>query len=139
MAESLKQRLGNEADVLRAALVGENKGATIIFARSIESEASSIFSEWAAAYGIADRVDVPGEDDSKALRVLGGRVDLVKFDIEGAEVDVLQAASASDLASCGQLTVEFHDNSQPITRRDVDRLCQRMRSEGYGVVKLALG
>jgi hypothetical protein len=68
-------------------------------------------------------------DVSKTLRVLGERVDLVKFDIEGAEMDVLQAASASDLASCGQLPVEFHDNSHPITRRDVDWLCQRMRSE----------
>jgi hypothetical protein len=49
-------------------------------------------------------------------------------------VDVLQLANASDLASCGQLTVEFHDKRPPITRRDVDRVCQRMRSEGYGIV-----
>jgi hypothetical protein len=61
-------------------------------------------------------------------------VDLAKFDIEGAEVNVLQAASPSDLASCGQLTVEFHDKRPPITRRDVNRVCQRMRSEGYGIV-----
>jgi hypothetical protein len=33
------------------------------------------------------------------------------------------------------LTVEFHDKRPPITRRDVDRVCKRLRSKGYGVVK----
>jgi FkbM family methyltransferase len=134
LAQSLKERFGNEADVLHAALVGGKNKGPVIFTRSTNPESSSIFSEWAGAYGIADQVDVPAVDLAKALRELGGRVDLAKFDIEGAEVNVLQAASASDLASCSQLTVEFHDNRQPITRRDIDRVCQRMRCEGYGIV-----
>jgi FkbM family methyltransferase len=134
LAESLKETFGNEADVLHAALVGDNKEPTITFTRSLEPESSSIFTEWVAAYGVLDQVDVPAVDLSKALRELGDRVDLVKFDIEGAEVDVLQAASMSDLAKCVQLTVEFHDKRPPQTRRDVDRVCQRLRSEGYGIV-----
>jgi hypothetical protein len=32
------------------------------------------------------------------------------------------------------MTVEFHDNRQLVTRHDIDRLCQRMRCEGYGIV-----
>jgi FkbM family methyltransferase len=134
LAESLKVMFGNEADVLHAALVGGNKGATIIFTRSLEPEASSVFSERVAIYGIANQVEVPTVDFAEALRHLGGRVDLVKLDIEGAEVDVLQTALPSDLAACGQLTVEFHDNTQPITRRDIDRVCHHMRCQGYGVV-----
>ena len=134
LAESLKERFGNEADVRHAALVGRNNKGPITFTRSTNPESSSIFSEWAAAYGVADQMDVPAVDLTKALRELGGRLDLVKFDVEGAEVDILQTASASDLASCGQLTVEFHDKGPPITRRDVDRVCQRMRCEGYGIV-----
>jgi FkbM family methyltransferase len=134
LAESLKGTFAKEADVLHAALVGDNKEPTIAFTRSTEPEASSIFSEWTAAYGIADQVDVPAVDLSQALRQLDGRLDLLKFDIEGAEVDILQAASASDLARCVQLTVEFHDKRPPQTRRDVDRVCRRMRSEGYGIV-----
>jgi hypothetical protein len=59
---------------------------------------------------------------------------VAKLDIEGAEVGVLEAANASDLASCGQLTVEFHDKRPPLTQRDIDRVCERMRSEGYGIV-----
>ena len=134
LAESLQGTFGKEADVLHAALVGENKGRTIIFTRSTEPEASSIFSERVAVYGIANQVKVPTVDFAEVLRYLDGRVDLAKLDIEGAEVDVLQTARPSDLAVCSQLTVEFHDNTQPTTRRDVDRLCQRMRCEGYGIV-----
>jgi hypothetical protein len=31
--------------------------------------------------------------------------------------------------------VEFHDDKQPATRCDIDRICQRIRSEDYGVVE----
>jgi len=134
LAEPLKEAFGNEADVLYAALVGNNKEPTITFTRTIEPEASSIFAESLPPSYVLDQVDVPAVELAQALRALGGRVDLAKFDVEGAEVGVLQAASASDLARCAQLTVEFHDERPPQTRRDVDRVCQRLRSEGYGVV-----
>jgi FkbM family methyltransferase len=134
LAESLKTTFGSHADVLNAAVVGESNQGTITFTRSIEPEASSIFSEWAGTHGIVDQVDVPAIDLAEALRRLGGRVDLAKLDIEAAEVDVLQSASSSDLARCGQLTVEFHDKRPPVTRRDIDSVCKRMRSEGYGIV-----
>jgi len=135
LADSLKKAFGNEADVLHAALVGENNEGPIIFTRSTDPEASSIVSEWVGAHGIADQVTVPTVDFAEALRVLGGEVDLAKFDVEGAELDVLQAASASDLAACSQLTVEFHDKGvPPMTQCDIDHVCQRMRSEGYSIV-----
>lgn len=134
LAETLKATFGDEVDILQAALVGRNREATIVFTRSTQAEASSIFSERVAVYGAANEVKVRAVDFSEALRHLDGRVDLAKFDIEGAEVEVLESASADDLATCNQLTIEFHDNTQPITRRDVDRVCQRMRCEGYGVV-----
>src|SRR5262249_38174583 len=54
--------------------------------------------------------------------------------IEGAEIGVLRNASASDLARCGQMTVEFHDKRPPFTRHDVDCVCRRMRAEGYAIV-----
>lgn len=37
-----------------------------------------------------------------------GKVDLVKMDIEGAELDVLDAASDSTLTACPQWIIEFH-------------------------------
>ena len=135
LAECLKEKLGKQADVLQAALLGgDNNNSSVTFTRSIEPESSSVFRQWAAAYGIVDQVEVATIHFGEALRRLGGWVDLVKLDIEGAEVAVLQSASASDLAGCGQLTVEFHDKRPPFARSDVDRVCGRMRSEGYGIV-----
>jgi FkbM family methyltransferase len=135
LAESLKETFGKESDVLHAAVVGANSKGVVRFTRSTNPESSSIFREWSAAYGIADQVDVPAVEFATVIRELGGRVDLVKVDVEGAEIGMLQSASVSDLASCGQLTVEFHDRRPPLTRRDVDDVCRRMRSEGYGIVK----
>ena len=135
LAESLKETFGKESDVLHAAVVGANSKGTVMFTRSTNLESSSIFKEWSAAYGIADQVDVPAINLSNVLQDLGGRADLVKVDVEGAEIGMLQTANASDLANCGQLTVEFHDRRPPLTRRDVDDVCRRMRAEGYGIVK----
>ena len=134
LAEFLKGTFSNEADVLHAALVGGNRKGPINFTLSANPESSSIFSVRATVYGTADRVEVPTIDFSEALRQLGGHVDLAKFDIEAAEVEVLCAARESDLANFTQLTVEFHDDKQSATRCDIDRICQRMRFEGYGVV-----
>jgi FkbM family methyltransferase len=134
LAESLKKTFGNEADVVHAAAVAENKQGTVTFTRSIEPESSSIFREWSAAHGIAEQVTVSSLDFSDAVKRSGGRLDLIKMDVEGAEIGTLESASTSDLVSCGQLTVEFHDKRPPFTRRDVDHVCRRMRAEGYVIV-----
>jgi FkbM family methyltransferase len=134
LAESLKQTFGDDTDVVHAAAVAENKHEPVTFTRSIEPEASSVFKEWSAAYGIADQVKVPTLDFSDAFKRFGRQIDLIKMDVEGAEIGILESASALDLASCRQLTVEFHDKRPPFTRRDVDRVCRRMRAEGYGIV-----
>ena len=133
-AESLKQAFGDEADVIHAAAVAESKQGTVTFTRSIEPESSSVFKEWSAAYGIADQVTVPTLDFSDTVNRFGDRIDLVKMDVEGAEIGILEGANASDLTSCVQLTVEFHDKRAPFTRHDVDRVCRRMRAAGYGIV-----
>jgi len=134
LAESLK-RTFVETRVLHAALVGRNNGGPVSFTRSTNPESSSIFREWSEAHGIADQVKVPATTLSNLIRELGGRVDLVKFDIEGAEVDVLKEARSSDLRSCGQVTVEFHDRRPPLTRHDVDDVFRRMRVAGYLILK----
>jgi FkbM family methyltransferase len=134
LADSLKGRFGNEVNILHAALVGGNRKGTINFTLSANPESSSIFNERVAVYDIVNQVKVPTVDFADALRLLGGHVDLVKLDIEAAEVEVLQTAGPCDLAACWQLTVEFHDNAQSVTRHDVNCVFQRMRCEGYGIV-----
>jgi FkbM family methyltransferase len=134
LAGSLKETFGSEAAIQHAALVGGNSNRSVLFTRSIEPESSSILVDWTAAWGVADQLNVPAVDLSTVIRELGGRVDLLKLDVEGAEVGVLETANPSDLASCGQFTVEFHDTRPPLTRRDVDRVCSRMRSEGFTIL-----
>lgn len=135
LAESLKKRFGDKIDIVQAAVIGETKKGPVRFSRSIEPESSSIFSEWVGAHRVADQLIVPTVDFAEVLQELGGRLDLAKFDIKGAELDVLQTARSSDLAACRQLTVEFHDHGRPpITQNDIDRACQLLRSEGYGLV-----
>jgi FkbM family methyltransferase len=133
-ADWLKQNFDDEADVVHAAVVGESPGRIVAFTRSVEPESSSVFREWSAAYGIADQLTVPGLSFSDAIKQLGERIDLIKMDVEGAEIGILESATTANLASCRQLSVEFHDKRAPFTRRDADRVCQRMRAEGYAVV-----
>lgn len=131
LAESLELTFGDDANVIHAAAVAGNEQSRITFNRSVEPESSSIFSEWSAAYGIADQVKVPTVNLREVFKRSGGQIDLLKMDVEGAEIGILESASAADLASCCQLTVEFHDKRPPFTRGDVDRVCRRMRAEGY--------
>jgi FkbM family methyltransferase len=39
------------------------------------------------------------------------RVDLLKMDIEGAEIDLLRSLPASELSQIRQITIEFHESS----------------------------
>jgi FkbM family methyltransferase len=134
LAESLKRIFGEEADVVHAAIMEGTDQHRVTFTRSTEPESSSVFREWSAAYGIVDQVTVPTLTFSDAVKRLGERIDLIKMDVEGAEIGILETASASALASCIQLTLEFHDKSAPFVRSDVERVFRRMQAEGYGIV-----
>ncbi|MEQ9461354.1 MAG: FkbM family methyltransferase [Phycisphaeraceae bacterium] len=59
------------------------------------------------------------------------RIDLVKMDIEGAEIDFLDSASDEDLGRCDQLTIEFHDFNGLVDERDVRRVLDRLDSLGF--------
>lgn len=59
------------------------------------------------------------------------RVDLMKVDIEGAEVPLLLGASDQTLSNIGQITVEFHESHGLISRADVTAVCRRMSRLGF--------
>jgi FkbM family methyltransferase len=65
-------------------------------------------------------------------------IDLVKIDIEGAELEVLETASDEDLVGIDQVTIEFHDYMFPEHREPVRQAKQKLASLGFWVVPLSL-
>lgn len=62
---------------------------------------------------------------------VGGSVDLLKLDLEGAEYDLLEAVTAEDLAPFRQILVEFHHHCVPDrSPEDTQRLTERLRNFG---------
>jgi FkbM family methyltransferase len=66
------------------------------------------------------------------------RIDLVKIDIEGAELEMFASASDADLARCTQITVEFHDFIYPEQGPQVESIKRRMRALGFWVINFSL-
>jgi FkbM family methyltransferase len=136
LAEQLSVSADSLVTVLNRAVSAEVDGTEIEFFLSENCEASSIYASVSSVYrqkaGI--RVAVVG---------LGSLLDrfsstdsiVVKMDIEGAELDVLEAADASILSRISQLTVEFHDNLDRSMLPRVQRLIRKLESLGFTAVK----
>ena len=66
------------------------------------------------------------------------RVDLLKLDIEGAEIPLFDACSDEELQSVKQITAEFHDFLYPEQRKSVTRIRDRMSDIGFWVLPFSL-
>jgi FkbM family methyltransferase len=65
-------------------------------------------------------------------------IDLLKLDIEGAELDVLDSMDAETLRRIRQITVEFHDFIYPGLARRVDTVKWRLRRAGFRDIRFSL-
>jgi len=65
-------------------------------------------------------------------------IDLLKVDIEGAEIDLFNNSSDSLLRSFKQITVEFHDFIYPEIGRAVENIKTRMGNLGFWVIPFSL-
>jgi hypothetical protein len=86
---------------------------------------------------LRESVIVPARTIGSLLRELGwNRVDLIKMDIEGAEVQVLNSLGPEVLGCVGQITIEFH--SDPVfgfqMHRQVEDCLKRMQKLGFLVI-----
>lgn len=64
-------------------------------------------------------------------------VDLLKLDIEGAELDVLERASPEFLALVDQITCEFHDFLDPTHIPRIKAVLSRMKRLGFTVIRMS--
>lgn len=75
---------------------------------------------------------VPGITLGSFLASIGvERVDLMKVDIEGAEIAMFDAAPDDLLTAIGQITIEFHDFMELSLAGDVRRVIDRLRGLGF--------
>ncbi|MGE5490049.1 MAG: FkbM family methyltransferase [Actinomycetota bacterium] len=65
------------------------------------------------------------------------RIDLLKLDIEGAEIEVLESLPDGFLGAVGQVTVEFHDFLDAAEGPGIRRVVERMRQGGFDLVKFS--
>jgi len=112
------------------------KSGTIPFHISGRSdEASTIITSGAA--DAVRTVEIQSVTLSELIeRFADPMVDLLKLDIEGAEIEVFEATSDALLQRCVQVTVEFHDFCGLISPEAADRTAKRFQRLGFYVVKM---
>jgi len=80
-------------------------------------------------------VTVPGISLPTLVERLGlSAIDLLKVDIEGAEIAMFDATPDDLLRRIGQITVEFHDFEDPGQAPAVRRILSRLAGIGFAVV-----
>jgi FkbM family methyltransferase len=65
------------------------------------------------------------------------KVDLMKVDIEGAELDMFESASDADLMRAGQITVEFHDFIHAELRERVEAVKRRIEALNFWAISFS--
>ncbi len=63
-------------------------------------------------------------------------IDILKIDIEGAEIDLLENITKQNALKCKQITVEFHHKwgdvfNPPLKKEDTDRVIHILKSYGF--------
>jgi FkbM family methyltransferase len=59
------------------------------------------------------------------------RIDLLKMDIEGAEVEVFESLADDDLRRIDQITMEFHDFCGLVKPEEIAHVCNRLARVGF--------
>lgn len=83
--------------------------------------------------GVGDVVEVQGRSLPELLADAGvdGPVEVLKLDIEGAELEVIDSLSDGLISRIGQITIEFHDFLGYHTTDEVERRVARIARLGF--------
>ncbi len=124
--------------ILEGAIGGEPASPEIEIHLSDNPQANSSDPEIARRFGARGTIRVATWTLKRLQEHLGiERVDLLKLDVEGAELEVLETASPETLGAIAQITVEFHDFlGGPEVASRVRAI--RRRLEGFGFYTLVL-
>lgn len=117
-----------------SAAVAATNGTTQLF-ESVQSTSSSIMHRPKSVIGVATvrtvRLDNLVESLGWAV------VDLLKCDIEGAELEVFESCSDDFLAKIAQISVEFHDFNGMYSSKLVEAVLARFHRLGFWSVRMS--
>ncbi|MDO9271238.1 MAG: FkbM family methyltransferase [Methylobacter sp.] len=109
-------------------------GANLILNLGEEKCSSAYFSEEAGQTAVT--VKSTKLNDFCSEKELN-KIDLLKLDIEGAEIEVLEKLPPEFLATVGQITVEFHDFLDKAEVPRIQDVVRRIQEYGFYFVKLS--
>jgi FkbM family methyltransferase len=66
------------------------------------------------------------------------QINLLKVDIEGAELPMIRSLSDETLDKIDQITMEFHDFTGAISKKDVTDMVKRLESAGFWSIKFSV-
>ena len=111
-------------------------GGSVAFCIHGNSESSTLLSD----RGDDDRIETITVDavplEQLVCELSLDRLDLVKVDIEGAEIPMFDSCSDEFLKRVGQFTIEFHDFNGLIARSDAQRIVRRLQRLGFFCVNM---
>lgn len=141
----LTERLGQKENVTlhNAAVGGQDGTLTLMRDPGFEknqagtSQGTSAFASLLWEEGEAETFEVELIDIRRFLRELERPVDLMKVDIEGAEVDLLEVLlDAPELAQVREMFIETHEPQMPQLRPRLKTLRRRIRTLEHPVIHL---
>lgn len=125
---------GERITWIRAVLSG--KDGEQLFSLAEDSEASRVIREDDVT---AETIRVRAISLAKLFEIANvDFVDIVKLDIEGAEIEVIARTPMERLQQIGQITIEFHDFCGLTTQSQIDSALHRLRQAGFLVLRMTV-
>jgi len=117
------------------AMAGRDEPVELHVSKNLEGSTIS----GAAAKGSEGTVTVEGITLKTLMSTAGiDAIDLLKMDIEGAEIALLEATSDVTLASLTQLTIEFHEFVPGlVSPQQVQKIKERLQSLGFYAIQFS--
>lgn len=131
-----KMPAGDLVKKFNFAICGRSGAATLNISSNHEVTSLKRLDNWE----YIDTVKVEGLSLDEFLKTASiPQIDLLKVDIEGAEIEVFNSCSDAFLRSIDQITVEFHEWVGGSSKTEVKDVVSRLQALGFFVFKLSRG
>jgi FkbM family methyltransferase len=119
-----------------------DKNGFIDFFISENSEANSLNATISEQWGLKQKVNVEGITLNEFIQRhrIKEKIDLVKIDIEGAEIPLLLSLSDDILHAIGQIAVEFHDFliKDDEYKTNMNIILKKLKSLDFEIIQISL-